>query len=109
MLPLLVWEVANWGVAGGFVLAAIPLILYLIERRRTPVADWPATQFFLADLKRKIRWMQLKEFLVILLRTLILAGLVAALMRPGEVYQNPAAARKAGSAMQASWIRLIVG
>ncbi len=96
MLPLSAWEVADWGVAGGFVLAAIPLILYLIERRRTPVADWPATQFFLAHLKRKIRWMQLKEFLVIILRTFILAGLVAALMRPGEVLRSPAAVQQAG-------------
>lgn len=95
-LPLLVWDVADWGLAGGFLLAAIPLILYFIERRRTPVVDWPAMRFFLTDLRRKIRWMQLKELLLILLRTLILVGLVAMLMRPREVVPESAAARRGG-------------
>ncbi len=95
--PLLAWDVADGGIAVGFVLAAVPLILYLLERRRTPVVDWPAMRFFLPDLKRSIRRMRLREAVLILLRSLVLAGLVAALMRPGETRRRPAAERDGGS------------
>jgi aerotolerance regulator-like protein len=97
LAPLLGWDVADPWMALGFVLAAIPLVLYFLERRRTKVVDWPAMRFFLTDLKRSIRWMHFKEFLVIAIRTIIIAGLVAALLRPGQSAPRAPSERAGGS------------
>ena len=97
MAPVLALEFADPWLALGAVLAAIPIILYLIERRRTPTVDWPALRFLLADLKRRTRWMQLKELLLIALRCLIIAAVVAALMRPGDSIVRTVTAKKGGT------------
>jgi len=83
-LPLAVWEFADPTLGFGLLLAALPIVLYILERRRTPAVDWPAMRFFLTDLRRAIRRMRLRELLLLCIRTALLLGLALALMRPGR-------------------------
>jgi hypothetical protein len=97
ILPWAVWEFAHPWLSVGFILAAIPILLYLLERRRTPTVDWPAMRFFLGDLERAIRWMELREILLIVLRSAIIALVVLVLMRPLEVRSRSALGAGGGS------------
>ena len=63
-------------------LAALPVILYLLFRLRRHEVDWGATYVLRLTLRsgrRRGRWQQV---VVLALRTLLLAGLVAAFARP---------------------------
>jgi hypothetical protein len=63
-------------------LAAIPAILYLLFRLRRREVDWGATyvlRLTLRSRRRRGRWQQI---VILALRTLLLAGLVAAFARP---------------------------
>ncbi len=91
--PLAVWEFADPSLGFGLLLAALPLILYILERRRTPSVDWPAMRFFLTDLQRAIRRMRLRELLLLAIRTALLLGLALAMMRPGRGIERPRTAQ----------------
>ncbi|MBI4586077.1 MAG: BatA domain-containing protein [Planctomycetes bacterium] len=86
------------GLLWGLLLAAIPLILYLLERRRARPVDWPAMQFLLKDVRRTIRWMRTSELLLLLLRTALLAAIAGALSRPASIVATPARAAARGAA-----------
>ncbi len=62
--------------------AILPALLYLIDRRRARRIDWPALRFFLNRQKGRLRWMRLREALLIAVRTLALALMVYALLGP---------------------------
>ena len=62
--------------------AILPALLYFIDRRRAQRIDWPALRFFLNRQKGKLRWMRLREALLISVRTLALALIVYALLGP---------------------------
>lgn len=72
-----------WGLAA----ASIPLIIHLLNRRRHRVVDWGAMQFLLASHASRNRRILLEEILLLAMRTLLLAILVAALARP--LLKNP--------------------
>jgi hypothetical protein len=60
----------------------LPLILHLIDRRRARRVDWPALRFLIPGSRARIRRLQLKEALLIFLRSLALLFIVYALLRP---------------------------
>jgi hypothetical protein len=63
-------------------LAAIPVIIHLLSRRKLPEVSFPTTQF-LRDLEpREIRRLRLREILLLLLRTLAIILLALAFARP---------------------------
>jgi hypothetical protein len=63
-------------------LAAIPVIIHLLSRRRLPEVSFPTTQF-LRDLEpREIRRLRLREILLLILRTLAILLLALAFARP---------------------------
>jgi len=64
------------------VLAAIPLILYLLFRLRRHEVDWGATYVLRQTLRSRRRRGRWQQAVVIALRTLLLAALVAAFARP---------------------------
>ncbi len=67
---------------GFFALAAIPVVLYLLFRRRRREVDWGAIYILrrtLASERRENLW---KQIAIIALRTLLLAALVLAFARP---------------------------
>lgn len=70
--PALLW---------GSLAFLIPLIIYLIFRRRVVEMDWAAIQFLL-DLQKQQKKLDLEELLLLLLRMLMLALLGFALARP---------------------------
>lgn len=67
---------------GGLVLAGIPLLIHLLHRRRYVEHRWAAMQFLAAAMKRESRRVRLQNLILLLLRTLVLAGLVFAFARP---------------------------
>jgi hypothetical protein len=66
----------------GLVLAGIPLLIHLLHRRRYVEHRWAAMQFLVAAMKRESRRVRLQNLILLLLRTLVLAGLVFAFARP---------------------------
>ncbi len=66
----------------GLVLAGIPLLIHLLHRRRYVEHRWAAMQFLVSAMKRESRRVRLQNLILLLLRTLMLAGLVFAFARP---------------------------
>ncbi len=62
--------------------ASLPVLIHLIGRRRAPVVHFAAFDFLLAVNKRLARRERLRQFLLLLLRTLAILALVAAAARP---------------------------
>ncbi|HEX7077151.1 MAG TPA: BatA domain-containing protein [Candidatus Eisenbacteria bacterium] len=62
--------------------AAIPVLIHLLSRRRLPEVAFPTTQFLRSLEPREIRRLRLREILLLVLRTLALIFLVLAFARP---------------------------
>lgn len=71
--PLLLWALP---------LCAVPIIIHLLNRRRFQVVKWAAIEFLLAAMKRNKRRLQMEQWLLLLLRTLLVAALVFLVARP---------------------------
>ena len=66
----------------GLPLIALPIVIHLINRQRHRTVPW-AAMLFLIDARRMTSGMaKLRQFLILLMRMLIIAGLVFALSRP---------------------------
>ncbi len=84
-MNLLLFEFADRSLLWGLALAAIPVIFYLLDRRRTRPVDWAAVQFF-GDWRRTLRWMRLRELFLVAIRCAVLGAAALLLARPqGEV------------------------
>ena len=68
--------------AGALALCAIPLIIHLISKRRPRPVQFAAIEFLLANHKKVARRVQLKQILLLLLRTLMVFAIVAAFLQP---------------------------
>ena len=66
----------------GLPVAAIPVIIHLLSRRRLPEISFPTTRFLKALEPNEVRKLRLRELLLLLLRTLALLFLVFAFARP---------------------------
>lgn len=67
-----------WGFAG----IAVPIAIHLLFRRRQKVVKWAAMRFLQMGMATNRRSMRLENFLLLLLRCLLLALLALALARP---------------------------
>lgn len=63
-------------------LALAPVLLHLFDRRRNVVIEWGAMQFLQEAVTRRTSARKLKQWLLLLLRTLAVLALVFALARP---------------------------
>lgn len=72
-LPMLWW---------GLPLAAAPLLIHLINLLRHRRVKWAAMEFLIASQKKYRTRILLKQWLLLLLRTLAIAGIVLALAQP---------------------------
>ena len=63
-------------------LLAAPILLHLFDRRRNVTIDWGAMEFLLAAAARKTSARKLKQWLLLLLRVLVMAALVLGLAQP---------------------------
>lgn len=66
----------------GLLAAAIPPIIHLIHRRKAQVVRFPALEFIRRSNKKTARTFRLRQLLLMLLRSLLLAGLAFAVARP---------------------------
>src|SRR6476659_9761506 len=62
--------------------AAAPLLIHLWSRHRYREAPWAAMQFLLAAMQKNARQMQLEQWLLLAVRTLIIALVVLAVSEP---------------------------
>lgn len=76
----------------GLLLASIPIIIHLLNRRRFKVVEWAAMSFLLAALKRNRRRMQLEQWLLLATRCVLVVLLGLALARPVSCEQTGLAA-----------------
>jgi hypothetical protein len=63
-------------------LAAIPLVIHLLHRRRRQVVRWGAMQLLLDSVPNKRRIWHLNDILLLIVRTLAIAAIVLAFARP---------------------------
>jgi hypothetical protein len=92
------FELANPAFAWGMLLAALPLIIHLINRRRARPQQFAAIDFILRSRRRTARRLRLRRLLLFAVRTLMLLALPLAFARPQrakgpaeKVVEGPAA------------------
>jgi hypothetical protein len=83
-----VFSFLNPGFLAALPVAAIPVIIHLLSRRRLPEVTFPTTQFLRTLEPREIRRLRLREILLLILRTLALLLLVLAFARPSLTPRN---------------------
>ncbi|MHC4837243.1 MAG: BatA domain-containing protein [Planctomycetota bacterium] len=66
----------------GLPLVAVPIIIHLLQRRRTRKVDFAAMRFLAEALRRTRRRVLMEDMLLLMLRTLAVLALVLALARP---------------------------
>jgi len=72
---------APW-LLGGLALASAPIIIHLLNRRRYIVVDWAPMHYLKLTLRTNRRRLRLEQWLLLLVRTLIIIALFLALARP---------------------------
>ncbi|MDE2507760.1 MAG: VWA domain-containing protein, partial [Planctomycetota bacterium] len=75
------WGLAQTGMLAGLAGVAIPLVIHLLNQRRTTVVDWGAMQFLELG-RRARRKFQLSEMLLMAGRMTLLALVALAMTRP---------------------------
>ncbi|MDG1983933.1 MAG: BatA domain-containing protein [Planctomycetota bacterium] len=81
----------NPGLAIGATLAAVPLVIHLLNRQRHRPQRWAAMRFVLAAHRKTRRRVQLENLLLLLLRMLAVAALAFAVARPFAAGDSPLA------------------
>ena len=74
----------------GAALVAIPIVLHLVMRRQPRELTFPALRFVQQRREANRRRMQLRHWLLLALRCLLVAGLAVALARPTLKGDRPA-------------------
>ena len=80
---------------GGLLFAAVPLVIHLIYRRRSPQIIFAATRFLKAAVRRTARSRSIDNLLLLVLRTLLFALLALGLA--GPVVKRAIAGARAGT------------
>lgn len=78
--------------AAGVLLASVPLIIHLLNRRRHKPVRWAAMRFVLAAYRKTRRRVQMENLLLLLLRMAAVALLALAVARPFTSAESPLAA-----------------
>jgi hypothetical protein len=68
---------------GWLAAASAPLIIHLLNRRKYREAPWAAMQYLIAAIKKNSRRVQLEQWLLLAVRTLLIALVVFAVAEPG--------------------------
>lgn len=67
---------------GFTALGAIPIIIHLLNKSRFRVVEWGAMEFLLATMRQNSRRLQLRDVILLILRTLAIVLIALALARP---------------------------
>ncbi|MFO1009229.1 MAG: BatA domain-containing protein [Planctomycetota bacterium] len=81
----------NAGLLAGAALAAVPLIIHLLNRQRHKPMPWAAMRFVQAAWKKTRRRVEMENLLLLLLRMAVLALLAFAVARPFSGAKSPLA------------------
>jgi hypothetical protein len=81
-LPLAAIFATPWFVWAGLGLAAVPIIIHILNRRRFRVVPWAAMEYLLQAMRKNRRRLRFEQWLLLALRCLVLALLGLALARP---------------------------
>lgn len=66
----------------GLALAAVPLIIHLLNRRRFELVEWAPMKYLKLTIRSNRRRLRIEQLLLLLLRTLAIALLVIIVARP---------------------------
>src|SRR6476469_3742852 len=79
---LLAFGFGNLAMLGWLAAAAAPLLIHLWNRHRFREAPWAAMQFLLAAMRKNARRLQLQQWLLLAVRTLLIVLVVLAVAEP---------------------------
>jgi hypothetical protein len=79
---LLAFGLANLPMLGWLGMAAAPIIIHLLSRRKYRETTWAAMEYLLAAMKRQKRKILIEQWLLLLLRTLLVVLVVLAVAEP---------------------------
>lgn len=82
LLLLLAFGFGNLAMLGWLAAAAAPLLIHLWSRHRFREAPWAAMQFLLAAMRKNARRLQLQQWLLLAVRTLLIVLVVLAVAEP---------------------------
>lgn len=81
-LILMAFGFSNLAMLGWLAAAAAPLLIHLWSRHRFRESPWAAMQFLLAAMRKNARRLQLQQWLLLAVRTLIIVLIVLAVAEP---------------------------
>jgi Aerotolerance regulator N-terminal/von Willebrand factor type A domain len=81
-IPLIAFGFGNLAMLGWLAAAAAPLLIHLWSRHRFREVDWAAIQFLLAAMRKNARRLQLQQWLLLAVRTLLVLLVVLAMAEP---------------------------
>jgi hypothetical protein len=67
---------------GWLALAGVPILIHLLHRQRHKTMDWAAMRWLMAAMKKNQRWIRLEQWLLLAVRTALIALVVLAMMKP---------------------------
>lgn len=70
------------GILLGLPLLALPIIIHLVNRQRHRTVNWAAMRFLLDARRMSTGMARIRQWLILLMRMLIIAGIVMAISRP---------------------------
>src|ERR1700722_1098943 len=80
--PLFAFGFEHLPMLGWLVAAGVPLLIHLLSRRKQREVHWAAMTFLLAAVKRRSQRVRLEQWLLLLIRTLIVVLVVIAMAEP---------------------------
>ena len=82
LLPLFAFGFESLPMLGWLAAGVAPLLIHLLSRRKHRETAWAAMDFLLAAVKRRTRRIRIEQWLLLLVRTLVIVTLVAAVAQP---------------------------
>ena len=80
--PILAFGITNLAMLGWLAVAAAPILIHLWSRRRYRETSWAAMEFLLSAVRQSRRRLRLEQWLLLLIRTLIVVLVVLAVSEP---------------------------
>lgn len=81
-ITLFAFGFVQWAMLGWLAAASLPILIHLLNRRRQRETTWAAMEFLLAAIQKNSRRMRLEQWLLLAIRTLLIALLVLAVAEP---------------------------
>src|SRR3954469_14271203 len=74
--------ISPWFAVAGTLLASIPIIIHLLNRRRFKTVPWAAMEYLLQAMRKNRRKLKFEQWLLLAMRCLLLMLMGVALARP---------------------------